>query len=119
VECPICKRKENAKGEPFNTKSLASHLGGAHPGGKLNGKRKPSATRGKYTSGRFLANSYVAGPSNRRKDGSLKRILNVRSGMAQVLPFKRGWMIVVEGIANPFMAYQVKMAIQGDEEGES
>jgi hypothetical protein len=31
--------------------------------------------------------------------------------MAQVLPFKGGWLIVVEGIANPFIGYQVKMSV--------
>jgi hypothetical protein len=79
-------------------------MGGAHPGGKLNGRRAARKLgRRPQMSGRSITPD--------RADGRKHRVLTLRSGMAQVLPFKGGWLIVVEGIANPFIGYQVKMSV--------
>lgn len=105
-KCPICGATADSKDTPFTRKTLAGHMGGAHPSGGHRGK----GMKRMKVAGRSIAATHATGR------GSRKAV--VREGHAHILPFKGGWMIVVEGIANPFIARQVKMAVVEDEAGE-
>jgi len=108
LKCPVCNATQTAKGRPFNAHTLGAHIGGAHPNGSGQRKRQSAKRRKGPLTGRNVAASY----RTKTKNGQERRVYNLRTGMAQVTPFKGGWMIVVEGIANPFLGHQVKMRIE-------
>src|SRR5262245_4369244 len=104
VVCPKCKATKDQKGRPFTKKTLSGHMGGAHPGSKKVRARRTFAE---------------ARPAKRAAKYARYKTKGLRSGMATVMPYRKGeYLILVDGIAQPFLSYATNLQIVGPIEEE-